>query len=124
MGQMTAPSNYAPYSQTDLVVGSGPAVAANATVTVDYTGWLYSPGQPDGKGLQFDTSIGRSPFVFAQGTGSVIAGWDKGILGMQVGGVRRLVIPPSLAYGGSRNDIIPENTTLIFELTLESVINQ
>jgi len=110
----------APYSQTDLVVGTG-AVAANGnTVTVAYTGWLHDSSKPDAKGAQFQTS---SSFPFQLGAGRVIRGWDMGVVGMRVGGQRRLVIPPELAYGNSTPDasIIPPNATLVFDITLNAV---
>jgi hypothetical protein len=75
----------------------------------------------DSKGLQFDSSVGRDPFQFILGTQSVIAGWDKGIVGMKVGGIRRLVIPPSLAYGDTRNHSIPPYSTLVFDVELIAV---
>jgi FKBP-type peptidyl-prolyl cis-trans isomerase len=114
-----APSSSAPYSQQDLLLGTGDeAAAAGRVLTVNYTGWIYDPSKPDNKGLQFDTSVGHDPFVFTLGIASVIAGWDKGIAGMKVGGVRRLVIPPSLAYGDVRNNSIPAYATLVFDVEL------
>ena len=85
---------------------------------MNYTGWLYDSTRPDQKGLQFDTSIGTTAFTFTLGSRQVINGWDLGLLGMQVGGLRRLVIPPSLAYGGTRNGPIPPNATLVFDIEL------
>ena len=114
---VTAPSS-APYSQVDLLVGTGDIAASSDILTVNYTGWLYDPSKPDNKGLVFDTSIGKDPFVFTLGTASVIQGWDQGIVGMKVGGIRRLVIPPSLAYGSFRNNSIPPYSTLVFEVEL------
>jgi FKBP-type peptidyl-prolyl cis-trans isomerase FkpA len=116
-----APSSTAPYSQVDLLVGTGDAAATGNILTVNYTGWLYDAAKPDNKGLQFDTSIGREPFVFALGTSSVIPGWDQGLPGMKVGGIRRLVIPPSLGYGSIRNQSIPPYATLVFEIELIGV---
>ena len=117
---VTTPSNVA-YSATDLIVGTGTAATASSTVTVNYSGWLYDATKPDGKGLMFDTTVGGSPLSFTLGSGAVIAGWDKGIPGMLVGGTRRLVIPPSLGYGGTRNGPIPPYTTLVFDVTLIAV---
>jgi FKBP-type peptidyl-prolyl cis-trans isomerase FkpA len=117
----TAPSNLAAYSQTDLVVGTGATAASGNSLSVNYTGWLFDITKPDQKGLVFDTSTGRGPFTFTLGTNEVIAGWDRGVVGMQVGGIRRLVVPPSLAYGTSRNGPIPPNSTLVFEIELLSV---
>ena len=106
------------FTQRDLRVGTGAEVASGQTITVHYTGWLFDESKPDQKGLQFETSVGRDPFSFVLGTGQVIPGWDQGIVGMRVGGVRRLVIPPSLAYGGVRQGPIPPYTTLVFEIEL------
>jgi FKBP-type peptidyl-prolyl cis-trans isomerase FkpA len=117
----TAPSSYAPFSQTDIRLGSG-ATAVNAkTVTVNYTGWLYDVTKSDRKGAMFGTSAGSAGFQFVLGSGQVIQGWEQGVPGMQVGGLRQLVIPPSLAYGGTRNGPIPPNATLIFEIELLNV---
>src|SRR5713101_179845 len=83
----------------DLREGSGKEALPGRTVTVHYTGWLYDPVKPDKKGREFDSSVGKTPFSFVLGQGQVIPGWDKGVEGMKAGGLRRLVIPPSLAYG-------------------------
>ena len=89
---------------------------------MQYTGWLYESTAKDNKGKEFDSSRNAGkPFKFPLGTGSVIKGWDQGIVGMAVGGKRRLVIPPSLAYGATRQGIIPPNATLVFEITLVSI---
>jgi FKBP-type peptidyl-prolyl cis-trans isomerase FkpA len=120
----TSPSpstSSAAYSQTDLTVGTGAVAVIGRPVTVDYTGWLYDSTRPDGKGTQFDTSIGRGPFTFTLGGGSVIAGWDRGVANMRVGGQRRLVIPPELAYGSQGRSPIPPNATLVFDITLLGV---
>jgi FKBP-type peptidyl-prolyl cis-trans isomerase FkpA len=119
-GSPTVPSTDA-YSQTDLTVGTGVEALTTSTVTVSYTGWFYDASMADKKGLQFDTSVGREDFVVALGTASVIEGWDKGIPGMRVGGQRRLVIPPSLAYGPNRYASIPPNATLVFDIELIGV---
>lgn len=101
----------------DIKVGSGAEVKNGNTVTVHYKGTLT-----DGK--QFDSSYDRGePFPFKVGAGSVIKGWDQGLVGMKVGGIRRLTIPSSLGYGeaGAGADI-PPNSTLLFEIELLSVI--
>lgn len=116
-----SPSSTAPYSQVDLLVGTGDTAATGSVITVNYTGWLYDASKPDNKGLQFDSSAGRDPFLFALGAGAVIEGWDRGIVGMKVGGIRRLVIPPSLGYGSIRNFSIPPYSTLVFEVELVGV---
>jgi FKBP-type peptidyl-prolyl cis-trans isomerase FkpA len=117
----TTPSSSAPYSQVDLLAGTGTEAATGNTLTVNYTGWLFDASKPDTKGLQFDSSVGHDPFVFVLGTQSVIAGWDKGLVGMKIGGIRRLVIPPSLGYGNVRNHSIPPYATLVFEIELIDV---
>ena len=111
------------FSSTDLTVGTGTAATAGRVVTVRYTGWLYDPGQAESKGRQFDTSGTGSLAPFTLGTGSVIRGWDQGLVGMRVGGRRRLVIPPDLAYGsqGAGNGVIPPNATLVFDVELLNV---
>ena len=90
-------------------------------MTVNYTGWLYDFLRPDHKGLQFETSHGSTPLAFTLGAGQVIAGWDQGVVGMKVGGTRRLILPPSLAYGGVRNGPIPSYSSLVFDIELLSV---
>lgn len=105
----------------EVKVGTGVTATIGRVVLVDYTGWLYDSGKPDGKGTEFDTSIGKSPFPFLLGYGQVISGWDVGVPGMRVGGVRRLKIPPELAYGATGQGPIPANATLIFDVELLAV---
>lgn len=118
-----SPSGSAPFRQTDLLIGTGDTAASGNELTVNYTGWLYDETKPEGKGQQFDSSLstGRTPLVFTLGRGDVIAGWDQGLVGMRVGGVRRLVIPPALAYGGTRRGMIPPFATLVFDVELIEV---
>ena len=88
-------------------------------VEVHYTGWLYDASAPDKKGEKFDSSRDRGmPFSFLIGAGRVIKGWDRGVIGMKVGGQRTLIIPPQLAYGSEGRGAIPPNATLIFEVEL------
>lgn len=100
----------------DLVVGEGAIPRFGQTVIVHYTGWLLD-------GTQFDSSVDRgTPFEFPLGAGRVIRGWDEGVATMQVGGKRRLTIPPHLAYGSrGAGDVIPPNATLVFEVELLGV---
>ena len=97
----------------DKKVGKGAEAKAGDTVTVHYKGWLDN-------GTVFDTSKkpGREPFAFTLGGGQVIKGWDEGVAGMKVGGVRELVIPPDLGYGDMEMGTIPANSTLHFEVEL------
>jgi len=99
----------------DLVIGTGATAATGDTVTVNYVGTLTD-------GSKFDSSYDRNqPFTFKLGAGQVIAGWDQGVVGMRVGGKRRLTIPPNLGYGSQRNGPIPASSTLIFEIELLSI---
>jgi FKBP-type peptidyl-prolyl cis-trans isomerase FkpA len=97
----------------DLTTGAGAAAQAGDRVSVHYTGWLTD-------GRKFDSSKDRGePFDFPLGAGRVIRGWDEGVQGMQVGGVRKLTIPPSLGYGArGAGGVIPPNATLVFEVEL------
>jgi hypothetical protein len=100
---------------TDLVVGTGAEAVSGKVVVVNYRGTLEN-------GKEFDSSYGRGPFSFPLGGGRVIRGWDEGVAGMLVGGKRKLVIPPDLAYGErGAGGVIPPNATLIFEVELLEV---
>jgi len=102
---------------TDVKVGSGPGAADLDLLTMDYTGKLKD-------GTVFDSSknSGRTPFQFTLGQGEVIKGWDQGIKGMKVGGVRTLVIPSDLAYGAQGHPpVIPGGATLTFEVELKGI---
>ncbi len=97
----------------DVKTGEGAAAVSNKLVSVHYTGWLVN-------GTKFDSSKDRGqPFQFPLGAGRVIKGWDEGVAGMKVGGVRKLIIPSELGYGprGAGN-VIPPDATLIFEVEL------
>ncbi len=117
----TAPSVDVPFSTTDLVVGTGPTAVPGQTLAVAYTGWLYDPTAPENKGAVFDSASTANPFTFTLGSGFVIDGWEQGLLGMQVGGLRRIIIPPELGYGSAGQGAIPGNATLIFEVELVSI---
>ena len=117
----STPSDYAPYSQIDLVFGEGASAETGKTLTINYNGWLYDSDAPDRKGVQFASSVTSGLMVFVAGSGEVIQGWERGVIGMREGGTRRLVIPPSLGYGPNRYSIIPPNATLVFDLELLKV---
>ena len=108
---------------TDVKKGTGPAIAAGQTAVVHYTGWLYEASAPEKKGKEFDSSRNAGhPFSFVLGTGNVIKGWDQGVLGMKVGGRRRLTIPPDLGYGDTgAGDVIPPGATLVFDVDLVAI---
>jgi FKBP-type peptidyl-prolyl cis-trans isomerase FkpA len=112
-----SPTLNVPFSTTDLVVGTGTEATIGRRVTVQYTGWLYSTTAPDNKGSQFDSNTITVPQL---GTG-VIQGFSQGIVGMRVGGRRRVVIPPALGYGNQIQNGIPANSTLLFEIALIDV---
>lgn len=97
----------------EVAAGEGPDAAAGSTAVVHYTGWF-----PDGR--EFDSSRGRNePLPFPLGAGQVIAGWEEGVAGMKVGGRRKLVVPPNLAYGpAGYAGVIPPNATLVFDIEL------
>jgi FKBP-type peptidyl-prolyl cis-trans isomerase len=100
----------------DLELGAGKEATPGRTVQVHYTGWLA-----DGTRFQSSRDSGKT-FVFVLGRGQVIAGWDKGVVGMKPGGRRKLEIPAKMAYGKrGRPGIIPPNSMLIFEIELLSV---
>jgi FKBP-type peptidyl-prolyl cis-trans isomerase FkpA len=100
----------------EMRAGSGATARSGQDVVVHYTGWLTD-------GRKFDSSRDRGqPFSFGLGAGQVIAGWDEGVAGMQVGGLRKLTIPPQLGYGEfGAGGVIPPNATLVFEVELLEV---
>jgi FKBP-type peptidyl-prolyl cis-trans isomerase len=113
----TAPDQSAiAYVQTDLTVGSGAEAVVGSTATVQYLGYLYSETGTDHKGAQIDAG---GTFAFVVGGGTIIKGFDMAVTGMKVGGVRRVTMPPSLAYGTAGNgSTVPPNAALVFDILL------
>jgi peptidylprolyl isomerase len=104
---------------TDLIVGEGKAVVKGALITTQYTGWLED-------GTQFDSSYDRGkPFQCVIGSGRVIKGWDQGLMGMKVGGKRKLWVPAHLAYGERQiGALIKPHSNLQFEIELLEVLTR
>jgi FKBP-type peptidyl-prolyl cis-trans isomerase FkpA len=117
----TSPSVNAnvPYSQTDLVVGTGTEAVNGRNATVNYALWLYDPISAQNKGQ----ALQNGSFSFLVGGGGVIPGFNQMVTGMRVGGQRRAIVPPNLAYGaaGNAQGGIPGNATLVFEVELVNV---
>lgn len=102
----------------DLQTGNGKAAVKGALITTQYTGWLED-------GTEFDSSLSRGkPFQCVIGTGRVIKGWDQGLMGMQVGGKRKLLVPAHLGYGERTMGKIPPNSNLLFEIELLEVLTR
>jgi FKBP-type peptidyl-prolyl cis-trans isomerase len=100
---------------TDLKLGQGDAADTGKVLEVHYSGWLAN-------GVKFDSSIEDRPFTFRLGTGDAIKGWDEGLIGMKVGGRRRLVIPPELGFGKQGvGSVVPPNSVLVYEFELLAV---
>jgi len=108
-------------TKLDLAVGTGIEAVAGDSVTMAYTGWLYDETKTESKGTQFDQATAAKPFTFQLGKGAVISGWDQGVVGMRVGGKRRLVIPPALGYGATAYGSIPANSTLVFDVEMLAI---
>ena len=107
-----------PFSVTDLVQGTGDPVVVGQILTVAFSGWVYGPSVPDNKGDLFDESPGLS---FSLGDTGLIDGWNQGVEGMQLNGLRRIVVPPELGFGLTPMTDIPAYSTLIFEIELLSI---
>jgi len=118
----TSPTYPAEFTQTDVRTGTGAVAATGQSIMVAYAGYLYDNTKADKKGQLFDSSKPGQPFVFKLGVGQVIQGWDVGLPGMKVGGLRQLIIPSELAYGrNGSGSTIPPNATLVFDVELLGV---
>ena len=109
---------------TDLRAGSGAALTLGQEASVHYGLWLYDPTQPESKGTFVeDSRLGGLglPFVTRLPAGQIIEGWRQGVPGMRVGGLRRLIIPPSLAFGETGSGPIPPNAWVVFDIDLVSI---
>lgn len=106
-----------------LEEGDGATASVGQQAVVHYTGWLYDDAVPDNRGEKFDSSLDRGQhFRFVLGAGQVIEGWDRGVIGMRVGELRELTIAPELGYGErGAGDVIPPNSTLLFEVRLAAL---
>ena len=117
-----APPLDVPFGFTDLEDGEGPPVEDGWLLAAAYTGWLYDPAVPDHRGLEFGSATDEAPDSFRLGVGQVVPGIDRGVAGMRVGGLRRIVIPPDLGFGPQGTNFgttaVPGNATLLFELKL------
>lgn len=108
----------------DIVVGDGAEATPGMIIKVHYTGWLMNADSTDSKGAKFDSSYDNGQMLeLPLARSRVIPGWDLGLLGMKVGGTRRLTIPPALAYGDRDLGVIPPNSTLIFDVELFDMID-
>ena len=97
-------------------MGGGAAVSDGWLLAIAYTGWVYDPATTDHKGREFASATAESPFSFRLGVGQVIAGVDRGVAGMRVGGRRRIVAPPELGFGSRATTLVPANATLLLEV--------
>lgn len=108
----------------DLQNGKGRSSKAGSTLVVHYQSWLYDPTQPLGRGPQFESTIGKTPYKFTlQNSESPhIRGWEEGLVDMKAGGKRRLIIPPELAYGANgAGQVVPPGATLLYEIELVDI---
>ena len=121
-GQLqAAPAPGKTLQKIDTKVGSGRLAMTGSTITMHYTGWLYSPKSPKQQGARFDSSHDAKAVTFKLGAGKVIKGWDEGIRGMKVGGKRTLVVPAEQAFGDAGHGPVPPKANLIFEIELLDV---
>jgi FKBP-type peptidyl-prolyl cis-trans isomerase len=110
---------------TELTTGEGAEASGTRSVVVHYTLWLFDPAGADSRGTRIESSrdAGRQPFSFRMGTNGVIPGFEQGVSGMRVGGTRRIIVPPSLAYGATGNGPIAPNSWIVFEIELLAAVD-
>lgn len=114
----TSPSANVPFSTVDVRVGTGAEATTGRTASINYSGYLYSATAAENKGTPF----GAGSFPFVVGATDIIPGFNQGVQGMRVGGIRRVIVPPNLAYGAQgRPPEIPGNATLVFQIELLAV---
>lgn len=117
-GSNAVANNPAALTKTDSAIGTGTEATNGARVQVNYTGWLYNASATDFKGKQFDAGT----ITFIVGGGSLITGFDQGVIGMKVGGTRTLLIPSAQGYGSTGTTGIPANSGLVFEIKATAVL--
>jgi FKBP-type peptidyl-prolyl cis-trans isomerase len=110
------------FTTTDITVGTGPQAAPGNFVSTNYTLWLYNGSGTDSKGAQLETSIGRAPLDFVIGASNILSGYQQGIVGMRIGGKRRVYVPANMAYGSQPPSGIPPNAALVFEIDLVNLV--
>ena len=113
-----APPLDVPFGFTDLEEGDGAAIKDKWLLAIDYTGWLYDPATPDNRGREFGSTSVEGPFSFRLGFGLLIDGIEQGLVGMRVGGLRRIIVPPDLGFGAQGTSFVPGNATLLVEVEL------
>lgn len=113
-----APPLDVPFGFTDLVEGEGPPAEDGWLLAIAVTGWLYDPAAPDNRGREFASASVDEPVTFRLGFALLLDGIERGLVGMRVGGLRRIVVPPELGFGSQGNDLVPGNATLLFEVEL------
>ena len=111
-----------PLSKVDLRVGTGAEVVNGRTIVAHVQGWIHNAERPEQKGIQFESTRDGSPAFFIVGSPDIIPGLNLGVLGMRVGGLRRIVIPPSLAFGAEGFGVIPPFSNVIFEIDLLEIL--
>lgn len=113
-----APGGVAFFSFTEILTGTGDVALNGTKVTINYIAWIFEDGASENKGTQVDSGDG---FTFVIGGNQAIGGFDQGVLGMRVGGIRQIVIPAHLGFGQNSSGAIPSDATLVADVTLVDV---